>query len=55
MRIYKGAHDTRVSRSAQGLALLVPSSGDMVWLENRRRRKGENPKLQAKFDDKTGI
>ena len=25
------------------------SPGDMVWLENRRRRKGENPKLQAKF------
>ena len=25
------------------------SPGDMVWLENRHRRKGENPKLQAKF------
>ena len=25
------------------------SPGDMVWLENRRRKKGENPKLQAKF------
>ena len=23
--------------------------GDLVWLENRRRRKGENPKLQPKF------
>ena len=23
--------------------------GDMVWLENKRRRKGENPKLQPKF------
>ena len=28
---------------------LLFSPGDMVWLENRRRRKGENPKLQAKF------
>ena len=24
-------------------------AGDLVWLENRRRRKGENPKLQPKF------
>ena len=23
--------------------------GDLVWLENRRRRKGENPKLQSKY------
>ena len=23
--------------------------GDMVWMENKRRRKGENPKLQPKF------
>ena len=23
--------------------------GDLVWLENKRRRKGENPKLQPKF------
>ena len=23
--------------------------GDLVWLQNRRRRKGENPKLQPKF------
>ena len=28
---------------------LLFSPGDMVWLENRRRRKDENPKLQAKF------
>ena len=27
------------------------SPGDMVWLENRCRRKCENPKLQAKFQD----
>ena len=27
MRTYKGAHDTSVSRSAQRLALLVPSGG----------------------------
>ena len=24
-------------------------TGDLVWLENKRRRKGENPKLQPKF------
>ena len=23
--------------------------GDLVWMENKRRRKGENPKLQPKF------
>ena len=23
--------------------------GDLVWLENKKRRKGENPKLQLKF------
>ena len=28
---------------------LLFSPGDMVWLENRRRKRGENPKLQAKF------
>ena len=28
---------------------LLFSPGDMVWLENKRRRRGENPKLQAKF------
>ena len=28
---------------------LLFSPGNMVWLKNRRRRKGENPKLQAKF------
>ena len=27
MCTYKGAHDTRVSRSAQRLALIVPSGG----------------------------
>ena len=25
------------------------AAGDLVWLENKRRRKGENPKLQPKF------
>ena len=25
------------------------SPGDMMWLENRRRQKGKNSKLQAKF------
>ena len=24
-------------------------SGDLVWLQNKRRRKGENPKLMPKF------
>ena len=28
---------------------LLFKPGDFVWLENRRRRKGVNPKLQAKF------
>jgi hypothetical protein len=28
---------------------LLFTEGDLVWLENRRRRKGENPKLQRKF------
>jgi hypothetical protein len=28
---------------------LLFAEGDLVWLENRRRRKGENPKLQQKF------
>ena len=28
---------------------LLFSPGDMVWLKNRCKRKGENPKLQAKF------
>ena len=23
--------------------------GDLVWLENKRRKKGDNPKLQPKF------
>ena len=25
------------------------AKGDMVWIENKRREKGENPKLQSKF------
>ena len=28
---------------------LLFAPGDMVWLQNRRRRKGENSKLQQKF------
>ena len=39
----------RVIRQEDQEEPLLFSPGDMVWLENRRRRKGENPKLQAKF------
>ena len=39
----------RVVRHEDHEEPLLFSPGDMVWLENRRRRKGENPKLQAKF------
>ena len=39
----------RVIRQEDQKEPLLFSPGDMVWLENRRRRKGENPKLQAKF------
>ena len=28
---------------------LLFTEGDLVWLLNKRRRKGENPKLQPKF------
>ena len=28
---------------------LLFKSGDLVWLENKRRKKGENPKLQPKY------
>ena len=39
-------HEIRTTDSAEPL-LFQP--GDLVWLENRRRRKGENPKLTLKY------
>ena len=41
-------HQLRVRQDDQEEPLLFAAS-DLVWLQNRRRRKGENPKLQQKF------
>ena len=41
-------HQLRVRQDDQEEPLLF-AAGDLVWLQNRRRRKGENPKLQQKF------
>ena len=39
----------RVVRQEDQEKPLLFSPGDMVWLENQHKRKGENPKLQAIF------
>ena len=36
-------------RTADRTEPLLFQPGDLVWLENRRRRKGENPKLTSKY------
>ena len=41
-------HQLKIRQDDQEEPLLF-AVGDLVWLQNRRRRKGENPKLQQKF------
>ena len=36
-------------RTADNTEPLLFKKGDLVWLENKRRKKGENPKLQPKY------